>query len=217
MGVPAQNYHIGRSNNAKRAEIPFSINTGAATAFATFIGQVDDEFGDSVELFLAGATGSGNDGLINGFGGSAASALDPSANNAFNKAFPALLSADTGPTSIGFVVLDGSQKPPSTIPLPGSSPNPTYGTPQVIGDAKKLIQAEVVITDGPAASCPPGSLGVAPRAYVLTAGVTPNGNLKVFIQMQLYAGTGTGANASPIFKPASAAAVIRGVLYLSWI
>ena len=212
----ANNYHIGRSNLAKRAEIPFTILTSAT--IASIVATIDDEFTDSAEIFIAGTTGLGQDGVLGGTAAAYASVLDPSANNASSKAFPALLSADTAPISLGFIVLDGSvDTAPATIPLPGGqNQSPAYGTAQAIGTAQKLFFAEIVITDGSITSLVPGLIGTSLRANVLSAGVTPNGNLKVLVTFPVVELTATTPAAiAPTIKVAGQ--TVKGFLKLTWL
>ena len=123
----ASNYHMARVNKAKRAEIPFTITSDGTVG--NIVGTIDDEFKDSAEIFLAILTSTGKDGARGGTGGSAASALDPSANDSNSKAFPAHLSTDPAAAAIGFNVADGPSELQSVgIPLPGDGKNPTFPT-----------------------------------------------------------------------------------------
>ena len=175
------NYHNARSANAKRVKIPFTI-VGNATV-GSIRASIDDEFADGAEIFVAVATGGTQDGALGGVVANLGSALDPSANDTNGKAFPALLSSDTTAMKFGFIVADGGGKTLATLPLPGNGNNPTYGAATMFGSAQKLLSAEVVFTDGAATTCPSGTRGWAVRANTLTAGITPNGNVKVAIQL----------------------------------
>ena len=93
------------------------------------------------------------------------------------------------------------------------------------GAARKLFSAEVVITDGTNAtsagivtatgSTPPGTRGQAARADTLTVGITPNGNVKVKIQLPklVQAGAGITDNAVPGFISGT----IKGILQLTYL
>ena len=215
MSTSMMNYHNGRSANAKRVKIPFTI-TGSATV-GSIRATIDDEFADSNEIFVAVVTGTGVDGSNGGVVATPGSVIDTSANDANGKAFPLLCSSDTTAMLFGFIVLDGSGKTLATIPQPGNGNNPSYSsTQQTFGSAQKILGAEVVFTDGAATTCPSGTRGWSTRANTLTAGVTPNGNLKVLIQLPvavpLVAATPT--EVSPTF---TAAGTLKGVLDVTYI
>lgn len=210
------NYHIGKVNKAKRAEIPFTI-VGDGTV-GNITGTIDDEFKDSAEIFLAILTSTGKDGALGGNGGAAASVLDPSANDSNSKAFPALLSSDTAPCAVGFIVADGqSDYQPSTIPVPNDGSNPAYpaSTTQVVGTARKLYHAEAIITEGSTGAA--GVLGYALRAKILTAGITPKGNVKVVITFDSYFKVDdSAADAANTFK-FNTAGTYKGILKLVYL
>jgi len=226
--IPPKNYHLAKVAGAKRVEIPFTINGGAVAAITA---TIDDELTNSAEIFVANSAGAAQDGIRGGAGGTAASLIDPSANDANSKAFPLLLSSDTAPASIGFIVADGTPDlRPSTIPSQDTPQNPGFhGTAASIkGAARKLFSAEVVFTDGAPASgaagnivtatgsTPAGTRGAALRAETLVAGVTPNGNIKVRVSLpKLVAASGTATleNAVPGFLSGT----IKGFLQLTYI
>lgn len=180
MNQFSNNSALNKNIRANQLDIPITINGNGTLASIT--ASVDDEFAGSCEIFVATTTGAAQDGKLAGTAGAVGSVLDPSANDVNGKAFPTLLSSDTGPVSIGLIVADGSlSKPPNTIPLQNSDPsNPAYGTQTVDGRVSKVYAADLVISEGGNMA---SVVGVAARAQILGGGATPNGNIKVVITL----------------------------------
>jgi hypothetical protein len=181
MAVP-KNYTLGKFANAKRVVIPVTITGNATPASVTC--SVDDEVQDSVEIFCAGATAAGQDGLRGGVAAAVGSVLDTSANDANGKAFPAKLTQGTAGAlaTLGFIVADGETAvQPTNIPQSGDGRNPTYSsTSPIVGAAKKIIDATLTLQDQSGAALTVLQ-GKALRAAILGAGITPNGNLQFIV------------------------------------
>lgn len=206
MGYEASNAVMGKANRLKRAAIPFTVTTSATVA--SIAASIDGEFAGNAEIFVASVTGAGAAPSRGGAGGAATSALDPSCT-------PQNLSCDTGPTSLGFVVLDGpSEKQPSTIPLVGDGKNPSYGTPAPIGNAKQLYSARVVISDGSDTSVIAGIVAPSLRAD-LSSAPTPNGNLNIRVTFPKFMLTAATPTAVALTQKV-AGQTIKGILHLEW-
>lgn len=203
MAQPS-NAVMAKQSGLKRAAIPFTITTSAVVA--SIVASIDGEFAGNAEIFVASAAGAAQVPSRGGNAGAATSAIDPSAT-------PKTLSADTGPTSLGFVVLDGpSEKQPTNLPLVGDGKNPSYGTPAPLGSAKQVYAAHVTITDGSDTSVIAGTVAPALRA---DTEVTPNGNINLrvtFPKFQLTAATPTAV----ALTQKVAAQTIKGVLHIAW-
>ena len=203
MASPS-NAVMAKATTMKRATIPFTVTTSAAVA--TIVASIDGEFAGNAEIFVASAAGAAQVPSRFGNGGLATSALDPSA-------VPLALSADTGPTSLGFVVLDGpSEKQPSNIPLAGTGKNPTYGTPAPQGDAKQIYSAVAIITDGNNTSV---QSGIAAPASVTDVSITPNGNLNIRVTFPKFQLTSIVPAAVALTQKV-AGQTIKGKLHLEW-
>jgi len=202
MGQPS-NAAMAKVNARKEAVIPFTILTSAA--IGTLAASIDGEFAGNAEIFVASALGAAQPPSRFGNGGAATSALDPSAT-------PKTLSANTGPLSLGFVILDGpSEKQPATLPLVGDGKNPSYGTPAPRGDAKQVYSAVVTITDGSGTSIQPGTAAVAARADVE---ITPNGNINLRVTFPSWMPSGAATNTAPTMVVGGQ--TIKGFLEIEW-
>ena len=137
------------------------------------------------------------------------------------------LSSDVaGGSVIAFVVADGALETQGLgLPVPGNAQaagaaggtSPMYpaGAVSAIGAAERLRSAEVIITDGAAATFPTGTVAAALRAAIGPAGITPNRNVIVKIALPgLVVRAATPTVAAP--KLTDGTTLLKGILKLVW-
>ena len=183
-----KNYSLNKFAGAKSVLIPITITPHLTPGSQVY--TVDDEVQDGVEIFNAPSTAAGVDGVKNNVAAAFGSVLDPSANDVNGKAFPANLTGTAAACTLGFVIVDGeTEKQPVNIPLPSDGRNPSYGTPAIVGTAKKFLGGTLTLQDQTSFQV---YTGMPIRTETLTAGITPNGNLKFRVMFQTFPIATTG-------------------------